>query len=182
MKRGLYCFFLVACVALLILGVIQAKRSRRFALKQDLSAPDFALVDARGKRVTNLDLLGSKYGLIFVRAECDYCFEELKQLSELLRAHEGKVDLLLVSLSDQKMTERISEKVGQALDFYTASSETLSRLNVSSLPMLVLIDELGRVSYLQVGVRSTDFQKLIFDRFVRGESLTEEAIRAIYQP
>lgn len=144
--------------------------------------PYFSLSDHRGVQVTSGDLAGSKYALLFFRADCSYCLEELKQLHELAPHYQGRFKLFPVSLSDEQTTGRLTSELGFAMECYMASPETLSRFKIGSVPLLLLIDEQGRILYLQIGTRSSAFQILIFDRFIRGESLTDEAIRSVYRP
>jgi thioredoxin-related protein len=120
--------------------------------------------------------------MIFFSADCDYCVEVLKQLNNLIPKYQGKLRLLFVSLSDPEMTDRVRSKTGLLPGCYQASSDTLSGFNVKNVPMLVLIDERGKIAFRQVGMRSLDFQTLIIDRFVSGESLNEEALRSVYKP
>lgn len=127
-------------------------------------------------------MLERKYGLLFFRADCDYCIDELQQLNELVPPSQNKFTLLLVSLSDTEMTARVKRKLGLFSECYIASPETLTRYNVNSVPLLVLIDERGEISYTQLGMRRRSFQKLVFGRFMHGESLTDQALRASYKP
>ncbi len=144
--------------------------------------PPFLLTDGRGNQVTNRDMLGRRYGLLFFRADCEYCIGELRHLDEVVPGYESRFDLLLVSLSDAEMTEHIKSKSNLSLEYYTASPDSISRLKLRGVPLLLLIDEHEKISYLQTGLRSKDFQRIVFHRFVSGESLTDEALRSAYKP
>jgi hypothetical protein len=181
-KLFAYCLILAALTVLPILLIVRGQRAGKIASKRDPYAPNFLLTDKQGNRVTNRDLFAQKFGMIFFSADCDYCVEVLKQLNNLIPKYQGKLRLLFVSLSDPEMTDRVRSKTGLLPGCYQASSDTLSGFNVKNVPMLVLIDERGKIAFRQVGMRSLDFQTLIIDRFVSGESLNEEALRSVYKP
>jgi peroxiredoxin len=177
-----YCLILAALVVLPILLVVLGLRGGDIAVKREDEAPNFLLIDNQGNRITTQDMLERKFGLVFFSADCDYCVEELKQLNSLIPKYQEKFKLIFVSLSDSETTERVKSKIGLLEKCYPASSDILNRFKVKNIPMLFLIDERGKISFRQTGMRSLDFQTLIIDRFVGGESLNEEAIRSVYKP
>jgi peroxiredoxin len=180
-KLFAYCLILAALIVLPTLLVVLGQRAGNTAVKRDDDAPDFLLIDNRGNRITNRYMLNQKFGLVFFSADCGYCIEELKRLNSLITNHQGKFKLLFVSLSESEKTERLAGKIGLPETYYQASSDTLSRFNLRHVPTLVLIDERGKISFRQTGMRSLDFEALIIDRFMSGESLDEEAIRSVYK-
>jgi peroxiredoxin len=172
---------LTFCLAFVVFGIARVDRAGADRPAQNKPAPHFLLADSRGRRLAKDDMAGRKYGLLFFRADCDYCIDELKQMNELLPKYQGSFALLLVSSSDARSTEELKKRLGLFSDHYTAIGETLARFNVNGFPMLALVNERGEIAYTQMGMRSLEFQTLVFDRFMQGESLTDQALRAAYQ-
>ncbi len=141
---------------------------------------EFALTGSDGGAISNRDLLGRKYALLFYRPDCDYCVRELVQLDRLRSEFVDQFDLLRVSIVEQGFSEELKAGLKHEIEYYRPSTETQNRLRVGRVPMLLLVNENGMVVYSQFGLRADDFLKLLVDRFVRNQSLSEPALRRAY--
>ncbi len=180
MKRGSLLFGLILTVGIIsiITLIVQIDLSQTKKKNPIENVPGFSMTNSSRGRISDQDLLGRRYCLLFYRADCDYCLEELKQLNRIYPAYKENFDLFAVSLNDGKPPENVLGK----LELYFASSDSLSDFGVKNVPVLLLVDERGKIVYRQPGMRSDAFQKTVFDRFVRGESLTDDALRFVFKP
>jgi len=183
MKRGIYLYRLIlaACLLIIIACAAGIGINRHTRARQDENAPGFLITKPDGGQLSNKDLLGHSFCLLFIRADCNYCLEELKQLNTIYTDYKDKFDLLLVSTGNEELSDEFKARLKMPLDLYRASPEMSSHFKVKNVPMLVLVDEHGKIRYRQMGLRSEKFQKIVFERFVRRESLTDEALRLVYK-
>lgn len=141
----------------------------------------FQLRDVDGNQVSEGMFSGHSYGLLFFRTDCGYCQQEVKAMDQLLPRFGGQLPLLAVSLNSVEETRRTREEWHLAMKPYAAAGALARDLGVKSVPMLVLVGADGRVAYIQPGERSHAFQALVFGRFLRGDSLSEAALRTVTQ-
>ncbi len=181
-QKGVLYFTIIIAILTVATATVVTKlhQAQNNELKQGKPIPNFSLANSKGDRITNAGLLGRKFGLIFIRVECDHCADEMTEMRDLLPYYRGQFELLILSLNDLERTELLRSKVGSGFDIYTVPPDQADRLRVGKVPLLVLVDEAGIISYLQVGRRNSQFQSIVFNRFVRGESLSDEALRAAY--
>jgi peroxiredoxin len=180
-RRGVLYLTIIAILTVALTAIVtKFHQPQNDALKQGKRIPDFSLANSKNDRITNMDLRGRKFGLLFIRLDCDHCVDEMIGLRELLPIYRGQFELLIISLTEHERTELLRSQVGSGFEIYSLPADQVSRLKVGKVPSLVLVDEAGTISYLQVGRRNSQFQSVVFGRFVRGESLTDEALRAAY--
>jgi len=176
MFSGIGLIFLTSAI---VWGLFQARQTATQRLHAGEPMPGFRLRNAAGALVTEQNFTGRNYGLLFFRTDCVHCQQELTDIDHLLPQFDGRLPLLALSLNTVEETNRASEQWRLLTPTYIAPVELARSLRVRSVPLLILVGADGRISYVQTGERSRNFQKMVFERFLQGKRLTEAELREL---
>lgn len=132
--------------------------------KQEIKAPDFTVYDQDGKEVKLSDYLGTPVVVNFWASWCGPCKSEMPHFEKLSKEYEGKVQFLMVNLTDgDRETKENAEKYISENGFtfkvlYDTDLDAAQTYNVTSIPTSIFIDELGNV---ELGYRGVMSEKLL---------------------
>ena len=143
--------------------------------------PDFELTDLDGNHLAAHNIRGQKYALLVFRVGCPHCQRELAGLNGLLPQLSGKFRVIAASLDTADETRKAKEDWRLAFNLYPRAADLARQLSLHEVPLLVLVDEEGRVRYVQGGDRDRAFQELVFKRFANNESLSDLSLRSAYE-
>ncbi|MEO8254199.1 MAG: TlpA disulfide reductase family protein, partial [Flavobacterium sp.] len=135
-------------------------------------APDFALIDMNGKKITSASLRGKLIVLDFWATWCHPCISSFKAANEVKKSYKDNpnVQFLFANVFEQGSPAEIKKRVidfsrtfAYDFDFYlTATDEKTPELNVARLfditniPVKVLIDKEGYIRYKIIGYDGND--------------------------
>jgi peroxiredoxin len=173
-------FILLALIGATFFGLHRVRQTLTCRLRPDQPMPSFRLTDGRGRQVLGEAFSGKKYGLLFFRVDCGHCRQEIIELDDLLHRFNGALPVVVASLSSPEETRRASEAWGLTLEPFHGAREIFKSIGGNGVPALVLVNEQGRIAYFQQGGRSGAFLALVFERFLRGEDLSEASLRAAW--
>jgi peroxiredoxin len=171
---------LLVCVITHELNRLRTIAARRLQAGQFM--PGFQLRDIKGRLLPRVFFSGKRYGLLFFRTDCAYCQRELSEINRFGAQYVEQLPLLAVSLNSAAETTRASQHWQLTLPVYLTTVEDSRGLYIQSVPLLILVDPSGRISYVQAGERDWTYQEMVFGRFLRGESLAEMDLRNTAQP
>ena len=112
-------------------------------------APDFTVYDMGGNPVKLSDFIGTPVVLNFWASWCGPCKAEMPDFDEACKALEGKVQFLMVNLTDgnAETVESASGFIAQAgysfPVFYDTASQAAMAYGVQSIPTTFFIDAQG---------------------------------------
>ncbi|MBS7565377.1 TlpA family protein disulfide reductase [Mucilaginibacter sp. Bleaf8] len=115
-------------------------------------APDFTLTDLTGKKWNLSALKGKTVVLNFWFTTCPACIQEVPQLNELTKNHQGsRVIFLGLGLDDAAVIKRFLKK--HPFNYTVLqNADTAGKLyRVNSYPTSIVIDPKGVIRFIQVG-------------------------------
>ncbi|MGH9765420.1 MAG: peroxiredoxin family protein, partial [Blastocatellia bacterium] len=122
------------------------------------AVPDFQLTDTDGQTISSGSLRGLKYALVIFRPDCGHCKDELSQLDALKGGSKPNLTIVAASVSDEKETKQFSDDSKFELRLFLNGASLARKLGVSTVPLLMLIDEQGSIRYVQRGARDPRYQ------------------------
>lgn len=173
-------FLITLLVAVLVMGLAAAAYSylsKRYepvpppipsaaSSKQEIKAPDFTVYDKDGKEVKLSDYLGTPVVLNFWASWCGPCKAEMPHFDKLITEYEGKVQFLMINLTDgDRETKESADKYiadnGLSFDIlYDTEMDAAYTYNITSIPTSLFIDAQGNA---QIGYRGTLSEKQLRD-------------------
>lgn len=158
---------------------IELEKELQLVLKDEVAksiikekAPDFALIDMNGKKLTSASLRGKVVVLDFWATWCHPCIASFKAANEVKKSYKNNpnVKFLFANVFEQGSAADIKKRVidfsstsAYDFDFYlTATDEKTPELNVTRLfeitniPVKVLIDKEGYIRYKIIGYDGND--------------------------
>lgn len=131
-------------------------------------AHDFEVLDSQGQKVKLSDFLGKPVVVNFWATWCGPCRIELPEFEEAYKKYEGKIEFLMVNLTDgyEETEESVKKFVQQnnyqfPLYFDTEFSAT-NAYNLYSIPQTLLIDKEGNILKSYIGmIEKEDLEKYI---------------------
>lgn len=132
--------------------------------KQEIKAPDFTVYDNDGTEVKLSDYLGTPVVLNFWASWCGPCKSEMPHFDKLSQEYEGKVEFLMVNLTDgdretkDKAQKYISDNGFTFRVLYDTELDAAQTYSITSIPTSIFIDALGNV---ELGYRGVISEKLL---------------------
>ena len=125
-------------------------------------APDFTMQDADGGSVSLSDHLGTPVVLNFWASWCGPCKNEMPAFDALAAEYAGKVDFMMVNLTDgagetvESASEFIAQQGYSFPVYFDTDSEGSNAYYVRSIPMTFFIDAKGNIHAYYTGSMSED--------------------------
>ena len=132
-------------------------------LKRGDQAPDLTFEDLNGEEIALTHLYGQRLAVWFFSVDCPLCKKELRYVERLQATYDGRVEFLLITMSERKRTRSFLDSLGITIP--TAVDENgraRTAFGAFTVPALFLINPQGTVYSSSLGERSPD---------VRGEQL-----------
>ena len=149
--------FLAVIAALTLILAVQST-----AGQSGRRAPDFALEDLDGDRVSLRDVVGDGPVLIsFWATWCRPCLEELRELQKLVDEYESRgFTMLGISTDSERSVAKVKPLVrskGYTFRVLLDTNGDVARLYYAqNIPYTVIIDSAGSIAYTQMGYRKGD--------------------------
>ncbi len=123
-------------------------------------APDFTVLDAKGKQVSLSDYQGKPVVVNFWASWCGPCQSEMPAFEAAAKQYKDEVVFMMINLTDG--TSETVESVGQFLKksgytfpvYYDTTGQAASVYGVYSIPMTLLIDAKGNLVNHHTGMMS----------------------------
>ena len=112
-------------------------------------APDFTVYDKDGKPVKLSDMKGTPVVLNFWASWCPPCKAEMPEFDEIAKEYAGKVEFMMVNLTDgvqetQEKAQAFIDSMGYTFPVYfDKDSDAAYKYGVQSIPTTIFIDANG---------------------------------------
>lgn len=147
----------------------------------DYTAPDFTVTDLDGNSHKLTDYFGTPIVLNFWASWCSPCKNEMPHFDEASKEYEGKVQFLMVNMTDgsretvKKASEFIASKGYSFPVLYDTASEAAITYAVYSIPTTYFIDSDGNLIAQATGAIDADTLMRGIDMIYPESDLTKEA-------
>jgi peroxiredoxin len=114
----------------------------------DAAAPDFRLMDLKGREVTLGSLRDRPVLLVFATTWCPYCKEEIPKIKEIYRqGREKKLEVLNIYINeaDSKVADFAARYALPYPVLLDKDGRVAERFQVRGVPTLVLLDRQGKI-------------------------------------
>jgi len=119
-------------------------------LKKNLKAPDFNLLDIKGKKVALQNLKNNYVLLTFWSTSCKPCLEEMPTILQLNNSYAQK-KLTVISVSTDTEREIFLKTIKKYqmnwINIYGNLGDIIKSYGVKSIPQIYLIDKSGKIIY-----------------------------------
>jgi thiol-disulfide isomerase/thioredoxin len=131
-------------------------------------APSFRLTTSDCRRLDSGDLIGKQaFVVVFFATWCDVCRYKLPLLRRALDQHAGQLPVLLVSLDEDDTWPEVPEYLarhglsGAVVRGHDFMAFSAGYNPYSGVPLTVIVGRSGRVLDVQLGLRRSDFGRLM---------------------
>ena len=114
-------------------------------------APDFTIYNKEGKAVKLSDMKGTPVVLNFWASWCPPCKAEMPEFDEIAKEYEGKVEFMMVNLTDgQRETVEIAQAFIDSMGYtfpvyFDKDSDAAYKYGIQSIPTTIFIDANGNL-------------------------------------
>ena len=110
-------------------------------------APEFTALDLEGEAVTSVSLRGKPTVLVFWASWCGPCRKEIPHLNELRQSYGDRINILGINMGEPVPTaHRAAASLGMRYpSLVDPRSELATRYAVHSIPLVLILDETGRI-------------------------------------
>ena len=127
--------------------IIQNIVQQIYLLSPGTAAPEFSLMNSKGKEIRLKDFRGKFVYIDFMASWCVPCLKELKELAELKKKYGDKVIFISVSVDENEADFKNFVAKYKSYDWnfswYGSDKKIKERYNVKSIPSSFLVDEEG---------------------------------------
>ena len=115
------------------------------------AAPDFTVTDYNGNKVKLSDLKGKPVVINFWATWCYYCTTEMPDFNEVCQKYEGKVQFMMVNMTDgadetvAKAKSHIESKGYTFPVYFDTELEAANAYSVTGLPLTYFVDSDGNL-------------------------------------
>ncbi len=124
--------------------------------------PAVELADSEGT-IRNSDLLGKETAIIVYSTRCDHCLGEIAAARRVAGEFAPGIQFLFASVDTGPAPA--PDAPGQR--FCSGGEKLLEALHLGSVPVLLLVDDRGAISYLHEGEMDAGAQRFRLERFLR---------------
>jgi len=130
--------------------------------ENDIAAVDFTVFDADGNPVNLFDFAGKPVVLNFWATWCGPCKSELPAFDKLSKEYEGKVEFMMINVTDgyQETVEGVKafmeENEYTFPVYFDTTLQAASIYGAQSIPLTVLISSDGYLEAYQIGAVSEE--------------------------
>lgn len=145
-------FLLLRQIRTLTDEIERLRHPRKETIEIGSSAPDFVLNNLLGEKVSLSDYEGMDLLLIFFSPECPACQVDIPNWKSLIALESDTLHVLGITEADSEETESFMSSY--ALDFEVVIDQEGGVKQIymcESVPQKILIDQDGRVDYVEVG-------------------------------
>jgi peroxiredoxin len=137
--------------ALLLAALIAPAQTGLATIRYDAPPPNFAIPTKHGTRYL-YDLRGHVVIVDFWASWCDVCTKELRDFVRAKKLYGGRVDVVTISNEDPGVAASYLQTWEIHLPLVEDLQSAISRLySVSRIPVTLVLDPSGAVSYVSVG-------------------------------
>ncbi len=114
-------------------------------------APDFTIYNKEGKAVKLSDMKGTPVVLNFWASWCPPCKAEMPEFDEIAKEYAGKVEFMMVNLTDgvqetQEKAQAFIDTMGYTFPVYfDKDSDAAYKYGIQSIPTTIFIDANGNL-------------------------------------
>ena len=114
-------------------------------------APDFTIYNKEGKAVKLSDMKGTPVVLNFWASWCPPCKAEMPEFDEIAKEYAGKVEFMMVNLTDgqsetQESAQAFIDSMGYTFPVYfDKDSDAAYKYGIQSIPTTIFIDANGNL-------------------------------------
>jgi thiol-disulfide isomerase/thioredoxin len=114
-------------------------------------APDFTIYNKEGKAVKLSDMKGTPVVLNFWASWCPPCKAEMPEFDEIAKEYAGKVEFMMVNLTDgvqetQEKAQAFIDSMGYTFPVYfDKDSDAAYKYGIQSIPTTIFIDANGNL-------------------------------------
>lgn len=114
-------------------------------------APDFTIYNKEGKAVKLSDMKGTPVVLNFWASWCPPCKAEMPEFDEIAKEYAGKVEFMMVNLTDgQRETVEIAQAFIDSMGYtfpvyFDKDSDAAYKYGIQSIPTTIFIDANGNL-------------------------------------
>ena len=158
-------FTLIICLFLTIFACGQEPAT----VKVGDPAPDFSLVDLRGKTWVLSELKGQVVFINFWATWCPPCIAEMPSIQNLYTDYKDKVEFLLVTNDPYSEINEFLSKNNYDFKILRPVTFNTSVFDVSTIPRTFLIDKTGRIIIDETGAANwnSDKVRLVIDNLLK---------------
>lgn len=135
-----FLFFILFLTVLMVLNIAQKQTSKRIDFEQ---LPNLSLYDLENNEYNIYEKTQNQYVLlVFVQSDCDYCHQEIKQLSDSI-GFTKDLKVLLISSESITQLEFLNKVItNENIILLSDNNKSFSNVfKVSSYPSLFLFDK-----------------------------------------
>ncbi|HLI78159.1 MAG TPA: redoxin family protein [Acidobacteriaceae bacterium] len=147
--------------------------------------PHFKLTPAPGTTVNSISdasLHGRRTVFVLVAALCPHCRHESTMLAGLKAQYQGKLQFVFASVSERKDTGKFVHDIGLRDCTYLGGLPVALQANVHHLPLLLLVDDQGKVTYVQHHEVDAGLEQSILGAFADGRPIPSEGTGELASP
>ncbi len=159
-------------LAIIVFPVILVITLQRITIEQPLKkgdpAPDLIVQALNGEAISLTNLYGQRLVIMFFSVDCPHCKKELRYVEGLRDTFNGRVNFLLISVSDQAKTKSSLDSLGitvpAAID---EDGKARTAFGAFTVPALFLINPQGAVHTSSLGERSPEVRREQLESFLQ---------------